>query len=381
MRTPRFLKVARRVLQGLRNDRRTLALIFLAPIFAMFVFGLAFSGEVKDVKVIVVNHDQGASVSPEGQPLSLSQAIISNLDPEVIKVEYGDNEDQAVARVEDGEAYAVIVFPAGFTADALKASQGPSTSGGASIELMLDRSNVNVASAVTKSLNDALLKTTQELGREPPVAIDAGEAIYGRNARFIDFFVPGVMAFVVFVLTTLLTLISFVSEKTTGTLDRLLATPVSEGGVVLGYATAFGIIGVIQSALLMVIAIAAFRIMIEGNVALAFVAIALLAVVSQALGILLSSLARREAQAVQFFPFIMLPAFLLAGVFWPLEAIPAWLRPLSYLVPPTYAADACRSVMLRGWGLGKIWTDIVALLGFACAFLALAAWLLKRRKA
>lgn len=381
MRAPRFLKVTRRVLQGLRNDRRTLALIFVAPIFAMFIFGLAFSGEVKGVKVIVVNHDQGVSASQEGGSFSLSQDIISNLDTDTLKLEYMDDRDEALGRVENGDAYAVIVFPAGFTADAVKASRGPSASSGAVVELMLDKSNVNVANAITKSLSDALQATMQELDGKSPVTVDAEEAVYGKDARFIDFFVPGVMAFVVFVLTTLLTLVSFVSEKTTGTLDRLLATPISERGVVLGYATAFGIIGVIQSALLLVIAMVAFRIIIEGNVIMAFVAIALLAVVSQALGILLSSLARREAQAVQFFPFIMLPAFLLAGIFWPLEAIPAWLRPLSYLVPPTYAADACRSVMLKGWGLDKIWIDILALLGFAVAFLALATWTLKRRKA
>jgi ABC-2 type transport system permease protein len=381
MKTPRFLKVARRVLQGLRNDRRTLALIFVAPIFAMFVFGLAFSGEVKHVKVIVVNHDQGASISLTGQPILLSQEIIGNIDTDTVKVEYRDDEDQAVAAVKNGEAYGVIVFPENFTAEAMKASQDTSSSGGATVALKLDKSNVNVANAISKAISDAMLVTTQQMGRKLPLSVDASEAIYGQGARFIDFFVPGVMAFVVFVLTTLLTLVSFVSEKTTGTLDRVLATPVSESDVVLGYATAFGTIGVIQSALLLVIAIVAFGIIIEGNVFLAFVVIALLAVVSQALGILMSSLARREAQAVQLFPFIMLPAFLLAGVFWPLEAIPGWLRPLSYLVPPTYAADACRSVMLRGWGIGKIWIDILALLAFAAAFLFLATLLLKRRKA
>jgi ABC-2 type transport system permease protein len=105
-----------------------------------------------------------------------------------------------------------------------------------------------------------------------------------------------------------------------------------------------------------------------------------LAVVSQALGILLSSLAKREGQAVQFIPFIILPVFLLSGVFWPIEAIPAWLRPISYLVPPTYAVDACRSVLLKGWGVDKIWPDILVLVLFAVLFLTLATWSLKIRK-
>ena len=84
----------------------------------------------------------------------------------------------------------------------------------------------------------------------------------------------------------------------------------------------------------------------------------ILAIVSQAFGILLSSLAKREAQAVQFIPFIILPVFLLSGIFWPIQAIPLWLRPLSYFVPPTYAVDACRSIFLKGWGISKVWPDI-----------------------
>ncbi|MGZ7120009.1 MAG: ABC transporter permease, partial [Methanobacterium sp.] len=77
--------------------------------------------------------------------------------------------------------------------------------------------------------------------------------------------------------------------------------------------------------------------------------------------------------------FVILPAFLLSGIFWPIEAIPAWLRPLSYLVPPTYAVAANRAVMLKGWGLDMIWPDILALIIFAVVFLALAVWSLKRK--
>ena len=89
----------------------------------------------------------------------------------------------------------------------------------------------------------------------------------------------------------------------------------------------FSLIGMGQALLLLLVGILVFDITMVGNVLLAFVVIALLAVVSQALGILLSSTARREAQAIQVLPFVILPAFLLAGIFWPVEAIPAWLRP------------------------------------------------------
>jgi ABC-2 type transport system permease protein len=220
----------------------------------------------------------------------------------------------------------------------------------------------------------------EDMGKEAAIKIDSEGAIYGENAEFMDFFVPGIMAFVVYLLTTLLTLISFVGERTSGTLDRILATPLRESEIVMGYAIAFSITGTVQAALLLTIGIVVFNITIIGNVLLAFTVIALLAVVCQSLGILLSSLAKREAQAVQFLPFIVLPAFLLAGIFWPIEAIPSWLRPASYVVPPTYAVNACRSVILKGWGLNKIWLDITALIIFAAIFLVMAVLSLKRRK-
>jgi ABC-2 type transport system permease protein len=376
----RPLRVTKRLFRELKNDRRTLALIFVAPLFAMLVFGLAFSGDVSDVTVIVVNQDEGAA-APGGQgDVSLSEKIISNLDPEVLDVKQGDSKSEAVGEVESGNASAVIVFAGDFTADALAGMGDATASEEAVIEVMEDRSNVNVASAITRAVNDALLETMDQVGRKPPITVDTSDAIYGKDASFIDFFVPGIMAFVVYLLTTLLTLITFVSERTTGTLDRIIATPLTAGEIVMGYAIAFSVVGIIQSVILLAVGILVFHVAIVGNVILAFAVVALLAAVSQALGILLSSLARRESQAVQILPFVVLPAFLLSGIFWPLEAIPAWLRPLSYLVPPTYAVDACRSVMLKGWGLSNIWVDVVALLAFAVAFLALAVWTLKLRR-
>jgi len=374
----RAFSVTKRIFRGLRNDRRTVALMFVAPILAMCVFGVAFSGDVQDVHVVVVNQDAGFQPAGMPVPVSISKMIISNFDKNVLKVDYVDTVEEGVQRVEKGGAYGVIVFPQNFTSDIYNRIQNPSSTTSASIQVMLDKSNVNVATAVATAVSNALLKTMSETGNSAPVTVNTDNAIYGKNAKFMDFFVPGIMAFVVFLLTTLLTLISFVGERTSGNLERLQATPLRESEIVVGYAIAFSIIGMLQSIILLVIGITVFNIMIVGHIGLAFLVIALLAIVSLSLGIMLSSLAKREAQAIQFFPIIVLPTFLLAGIFWPVEAIPSWLRPLSYAIPPSYAVDATRSVMLRGWGIGGIWVDIVALLGFAVAFLVLAVWSLQR---
>jgi ABC-2 type transport system permease protein len=371
----RALAVSRRVFMDLKNDKRTLALITIAPLFAMAIFGLAFSGEISEVKVIVVNDDLGMNTT-HGQ-MYISRAIVSNLDTNTLSITPMNNLSTALSQIESGDAYAVIYFPANFTSVTLGA-YNRQTNASTSVGIHIDMSNVNIADAIIKAFNSAVQQTMSQSGLELPVSMNR-MAVYGQNASFMDFFVPGIMAFVVYILTTLLTLITFVGERTSGTLSRLTATPLRESEIVAGYAITFSIVGTLQALLLLSVGMLVFGVSVEGNVGLAFMVVALLAIVCQALGILLSSITHREAQAIQLIPFIIMPGFLLSGVFWPLEALPTWLRPFSYLVPPSYAIDACRSVMLRGWGLDMIWVDIAALVIFACVFLFLATMSLKRR--
>ncbi|MFZ0925361.1 MAG: ABC transporter permease [Halobacteriota archaeon] len=376
MKVSRVFAVTKRALRDIKNDRRTRVLIFVAPLLVMILFGVAFTGNVKDVRVIVVNNDTAAASS------SLSDKIISNFDTSTLNVAYSNSESDAIGQVQNGSASAVIAFPSTFTqsVEARAAGQTSIPQENVTVSILADKSNVNVANPIIAAVNNAVVQTTQGQGHQPPVSVDSSNAIYGANAQFIDTFVPGIVSVAVWQITMLLTLIAFVGERTSGTLSRLLASPLKESELVAGYAVAFGAIGAAQSAVLLAVAVLLFHITIVGNVFLSFGVIALLAIVAEGLGILLSSFARREAQAVQFLPFVVLPAFLLSGVFWPIEAIPEWLQPVSYLLPTTYAVEAVRSVNLRGWGLDKIYPDVVALLIFAGVFLVLATILLRRRE-
>ena len=376
MKASRAFAVTKRVLRDLKNDRRQLALIFIAPLLVISIFGVAFTGSVKDVRVVVVNGDTAVGNS------SLSDKIISNFDTSVLNVAYANSESDAVGQVQNGSASAAIVFPSHFTQSVVARASGQTSvpPANTTITLLADKSNPNVSDPIIATVNTAVAQTIQGLGRQAPVSVDSTNAVYGANAQFIDFFAPGIICIAVWQLTTLLTLISFVGERTSGTLSRLLASPLKESELVAGYAVAFGIIGIAQSAVLLSAAVILFHVTIVGDVLLAFGVIALLAIVSEGLGIMLSSFARREAQAIQFLPIVVLPAFLLSGVFWPIQAIPEWLRPVSYVLPTTYAVEAVRSVILRGWGLDKIYPDVIALLIFAGVFLALATILLRRRE-
>ncbi len=170
---------------------------------------------------------------------------------------------------------------------------------------------------------------------------------------------------------------SLVRELSGGMVRRASLTA---GELVIGYGLAYSLVALVQATLLLVVAVTVFQITIVGSVVLAFALIALLAIASQALGILLSSAARTEAQAVQFLPFLVFPVFLLSGIFWPIEAIPQEIQPFSWAVPTTYAVEGLRDVMVRGLGIERVWWAFAALGGFAVLFIVLARFSLVRSR-
>lgn len=347
----------------------------LMPLLMITIFGYTFGGEVENVRVYVVNLDQ----TPSDQ--SIAEGIISNLrtrDTLRIMAVYTNPTEVAVAlqKVRDADAWAAIVFNESFTCD-VAASLGGNAS--AMIRLIVDGTNPNIVQAIS---SDILAATRAVLGLRAfvaPITIST-EAVYGKDARFIDFFAPGVMGLAAMMVTFMLSIISFVHERGASTLDRLLSTPATEGDIVAGYALAFGLVGLAQSVVIMTAAILLFDVMIVGNVLLALLVVFLLGVGNQGLGFMLSAFAKNEFQAIQFLPLILFPSLLLSGVFWPLEAIPPVLRPVSSFVPLTYAVEGLRCVMIRGWSVDGILLELAVLIAFAAAMLMLSTYGLKRRR-
>jgi ABC-2 type transport system permease protein len=136
----RFMAVSRRVFRDVINDKRSLAMLFLAPIFAMCIFGVAFSGDVEGVNVIIVNQDQGYT-PPFGNTTYLSETIISNLDTKVLNIENMSNLDEARQKVIDGKASAVIIFPENFTKNSMLKTKNSSYPDSGEIIIQGDDSN------------------------------------------------------------------------------------------------------------------------------------------------------------------------------------------------------------------------------------------------
>ena len=383
MNIQRTMAVSRKVLRSLKHDRRTAGFLILMPIFMIAIFGYTFGGQVEGVDVYVVNLDKGTAGG------SLSEMMIAHLQNDstihIIEIKTGDSSadplGEAREEVEAGHAWAVIYFPENFTRDVAAYVIAPLPKPSpVQLNIILDASNFNIAQAVQASVQQAMADVlSKDLGVVSPVHMNA-DRVYGGGLDFIDTFAPGVVSLAVMMVTFMLSIISFIHERSNGTLDRLLSTPLSETDIVFGYAIAFGLVGLIQSIVVLATAILLFNVAVAGSILVVLLVILLLGIGMQGLGFLLSANARNEFQAIQFIPLILFPSILLSGVFWPLQSVPEVLRPVSYFLPLTYAVDGVRSVMIRGWGPDQIWLDITVLVLFAILMLLGSVLLMRRRK-
>jgi ABC-2 type transport system permease protein len=214
-----------------------------------------------------------------------------------------------------------------------------------------------------------------------PVTVDATYLYAGPEFDTMDYIAPVYIALLALFFVFLLACVAFLRERSQGTMERLLATPATRLEVVLGYMAGLGLFALLQVAVILFFTVWVLKIHYLGSLAILFLLVALLAVVGVSMGILASVFARTEFQVIQFIPLLIFPQALLSGLFWPIEEMPAYLQPLAYIMPLTYANRALRDVMLKGWGLAEIWPDLLILTGFAVLFIALGALLTRREVA
>jgi len=396
--------VARNVLRRIVRDVRTLALIIVLPLFFVLLYGNSFSGNFRDLSIVIVNEDNGlASVRTEEVDritlsVRLADAFIAQLDRETFNVTLSEDPEAAEASVSKPGIWAALVFPRNFSHAVVNEAlrQGgartvehegrtitlvPSEAdGGPSTTLVVDDSNPLVTDSILESFAAAFsgVLATQQAALTPEGLLDV-HPIYGGEIRLLDFTAPGVIGLAMTLITVMLTAMSVVRERTSGTLTRILIAPISPWEVTVGYTLAFSLIALIQAAELFLASAFLFDIRFVGNPAFVALIIVLFTIGLQGIATLISTVSRNEAQAMQFVLFLLIPSIMISGVFWPLETMPPTIRPLAYLSPLTYANTALRKVMLTGGGLGETTLEIAVLGAFAVAMLLLSILSMRRQ--
>jgi len=396
--------VMRNVLLRTFRDARTLALILLMPLFFVLLYGNSFSGSYRGLDVVVVNQDNGLASVPTAEvgritlEVDLADAFVDGLDADTFDVIKSDDPEAATARVGSDGVRAAIVFPNYFSNavvnEALRRGGGrivehegqtvtlqPSgTFEGPTATLVLDDSNPMATDAILRGFDRALsdVLATQQAALEPENLLDV-EPLYAGEVRVLDYTAPGIIGFALTLITLLLTSMAVVRERTGGTLTRILIAPVRPWEATFGYTLAFTAIAFLQAGELFLASILIFDIRFVGSPGLVALIIVLFTISLQGIATLISTIARNEAQAMQFALFLIIPSILVSGVFWPLETMPPTIRPLAYASPLMYANTGLRKVMLAGKGLPEVGFEIAVLGGIAVVMLLLSVLSMRRQ--
>lgn len=377
----RLAAIVRRVIQEIRRDERSIALLFVAPILVTgLVTFILRESQTPEVNAVVVN-DAGLP----GQVFT--SALTKALEAEGGTVVTVADATEAKARIEDGRSSVGVVLPAGL---------GPGRGGEVpTITVITNGLDPASESGQLAVLQKALLgAVTGGAGAALPAIQHA--TVYGTPSTDpMANFAPALVGFFVYFFVYLLTGVSFLRERTGGTLERLMATPVTRAEIVAGYAMGFGSFAVVQVAVIMTWVLGrldvpaigplptfsiGLGVQVAGSPLIAFLVVVLLALGAVSLGIFFSTFARTELQVIQFIPLVIVPQFLLSGVIFPVSSIPALLQPIKAILPLTYAVDGLRQVFVRGAGLdvGALQLDLFVLAAFAVFFAAIAALTIRR---
>ena len=396
----RTMAIVRRVFKQMLRDKRTLALMFLAPLLIMTLMYFLFQNNTTQVASLGVHH--------------VDQSVVNVIDTKNVTIHHYDS-SQARKMIKQHDLDGYLTQKNGQLTITYSNSNPTNTSLiKASLQSGLVKLKMKTLVTVTKKQRAALesqqaaLKKltaaqTQATVTKLKTAIAQAQArgdqataeklqkqlkqatattssstqsakatsyttkshyIYGRSdSTFFESFLPAFLGFFVFFFVFLISGVSLLNERTTGTLSRLLATPIRRSEIIMGYLIGYGGFAIIQTVLTVVFTITVFKIHLVGSIWLVFLTNLLLALVALTLGIFISTFANSEFQMIQFIPLIVVPQIFFAGLV-PVDGMASWLQAIAHIMPLYYGANALTAVVTKGAGLGDIGVNLLILVGF-----------------
>ena len=341
----RTIAIAKKVIKELLRDKRTLAMMFVAPVFIMWLMNLMFSASTT-VNVKLATQD-------------LPTGLVTKMDElDHVDIETYQDLDQAKEALANEKVDAVISYKDGeyqvdyANTDASKTSM---------IRQVL---RTSIASEGTDQLLSRIKQALPQLKLDAKAPEIKEFYQYGdKNTGFFARMIPILIGFVVFFFVFLISGMALLKERTSGTLERLLATPVKRSEIVYGYMLSYGIIAIFQTAVVVLAAIWLLDVEVVGNILNVIIVNVVLALVALAFGILLSTLAKSEFQMMQFIPLVIMPQLFFSGII-PLSSMGEWAPTVGKFLPLTYSGDAISQIILYGHNLGDILPNLGVLMIF-----------------
>jgi ABC-2 type transport system permease protein len=320
-----------RILKQFIHDKRTLAMMILAPILILYMMSLVFSSGSNLASIGVVN------VPPLfSEALSEQGATVTSYSAEAANSALANTDIDAIINME-----------------------------GSIPQIKLEGSNPTT----NKTVILLLQRTMQQLNPVPNTPVPHITYLYGsEKIAAFDNLGPVFVGFFSFFFVFLIAGVSFLKERTSGTLERLLATPLKRWEIVLGYVLGFGLFTMLQATLIAWFSTQVLGLMLLGSFWFVLLITLLMSLTALTLGIFLSAFAETEFQMIQFIPLVIVPQVFFSGLF-NLDNMPQWMQWLSKIMPLTYGADALKNIMIRGKGWDAIAFDAFLLIGLSLFFM------------
>lgn len=383
----RVMAIVKRIANQFRRDKRTLALMFIAPLILITLINYLFDGDAVDPKVGVQGVSSEMVAQLKDTDIKVKQYdAVSNVKNTIksddldafIKQDGADvqltfeNSDPGVSKQIQMKLQAALMAE---QKDAMKQLGKSMQETAAKVQQSLAVVAKQYAAQTGQQLD--IPKVNLQIPDQQQLAISM-DYIYGdADTTFFDTIGPIFIGFFVFFFVFLIAGISFLRERTTGTLERLMATPIKRWELETGYLLGFGIFALAQSIIVALYSIHVLDMVQMGSIWYVLLITLMLAMVALTLGILLSTFANNEFQIVQFIPIVIVPQVLFCGIF-PLEGMADWLQWIAHIMPLYYGADALTSIMVKGEGFAGFATDFYILVGFALVFMILNIFALKK---
>ncbi|MBE7106043.1 ABC transporter permease subunit [Bacillus cereus] len=329
-----------RIIRQFFRDKRSLAMMFGAPMLLLWLLSLVFTQKDYIPHIAVVDVPAPIVKAMKNQEASI----------------YEYSKDKAISELEKQKVDAVIHLENG------------------KMNLLLEGSD--------SSKNRAVLQVLQKSTEKNDVSMMKPEVDYLHGSKDITMFDglgPVLIGFFTFFFVFILSGVSFVRERLSGTLERLLSTPVRRWEIVVGYIIGFGIFAFIQSIIIVSFSVYILDLYVAGSIWLTLLITCMLSLTALTLGTFLSAYANNEFQMIQFIPLVIVPQVFFSGLF-PMESMNTWLQMLGKLFPLTYGADAMRQVMIRNQGFAEIALDLTVLLLFSLLFAVGNVFALKKHR-
>ena len=340
------------------RDPKSRAIIFAMPVFQVIVFGYAVTTDVKNVSMAV--YDQDNSIHSRQVTARFVESGYFHIDVFV------EREEQIRELMDRGHVQVLLRFNKGFGQDLTSGRK-------ALLQMILDGTDSNSAAIILGYSSKIVSLYSREILVQWASRLQGGgplfsqinlesRAWFNENLESRNFFVPGVIALLVMLITLLLTSMAVVREKEIGTMEQIMVTPITPREFILGKTVPFILISFIDVLLISLVGIFWFEVPIRGNLALLFLATGFYIMSTLGVGLLISTISRTQQQAMMSAFFFVFPAMLLSGFIFPIANMPEPVQWLTYINPLRYFLVIIRGIFLKGIGIDILWPHMAVLL-------------------